>query len=180
MTNFMLQSTSPQATTYRITRRSSWTATAAGPKRGASRARRGTAQGPSPYDARSRRRATIGLRLLTLYAFSSDNWQPTAARGERAVRLAVVLPEGRSGKLRERGIRPHGHRAQGPAARRAGRRDRSGGTRDGRPAATCTFASRSITRPARRSRARRGGCRRGPRPRATTSAGFWKRPTSIC
>ena len=59
----------------RVTSRSSWTATAAGRRSTACRASRATARARKAVREVVRAAREIGLRALTLYAFSAQNWQ---------------------------------------------------------------------------------------------------------
>ena len=54
---------------------SSWTATAAGPKRAGCRGSRATAEASKAFAPSSRSCARFGLDQLTLYCFSSENWK---------------------------------------------------------------------------------------------------------
>ena len=87
------------------TSRSSWTATAAGPTRTTSRGTPGTRRAsgqPAPW---SKACVEAEVQVLTLFAFSSENWQRPAERGERP--HAAYLSRCCSGKwmtLHENGI----------------------------------------------------------------------------
>ena len=58
--------------------RSSWTATAAGPRRGTCRRSPAIARARGRCGAPSRRRSASGVAWLTIYAFSSENWRRPA------------------------------------------------------------------------------------------------------
>ena len=56
-------------------RESSWTATAGGPRSGTCRASRAIARASTRCATPSKRSARLGIGVLTLYAFSVENWK---------------------------------------------------------------------------------------------------------
>ncbi len=114
---------------------SSWTATAAGPRRGESRAREGHLEGVKAAKRVVAAAAEAGLSYLSLYTFSTENWiarrgggllphVPRALLSEEGVRL---LPQERHP---DRAQRRHGAAAARTSPRRS---KRSPGTRRGSP-----------------------------------------------
>ena len=132
-------------TTCRGTSRSSWTATGAGPApRGLSELE-GHAAGVEAIRELLRHAVRRGVPVLTLYAFSRENWARTDDEVDRAVRAA------RGGDPERDRRAPRAGRPGPPArpARRAARRDagvdRRGARRDGRRRRGCCSTSRSTT-----------------------------------
>ena len=141
---------------------SSWTATAAGRRRAACRAR-----GPSPRrrgGARAVRAASeIGVSVSDALQLLDRELEPPGRRGLAADGPAQALhPQRSGGAARQRRARAGDRRPRGPCRRhrRAARRGRGADPRQSRPDAG---RSRSITAAGRRSSRPRAGWRRGRR-----------------
>ena len=76
-----------RARSFPATSASSWTATAAGRRRGASRAREGHLEGVKAAKRVVAAAAEAGLAFLSLYTFSTENW----ARAEEEVSYLMFL-----------------------------------------------------------------------------------------
>ena len=157
---------------------SSWTATAAGPRRAACRVALGHKAGAEAARRTIEAAAEQGVGWLTLFAFSSENWLRPAEEVRGADRPAAPLPplRGRDAwrkegvRLRVIGdrapLRRRDHRARSSAAEAA----TAGGTRLNLTVAL-SYGGRAEIVAAARAIAR-GGARRHARP-----ARRWTRPT---
>ncbi len=152
---------------------SSWTATGAGPRRRGSSETPDTARASRPSATVLRAANDLGVRYLTLYAFSQRELGPPAGRGARADAPARALPRGRDRRGDgERHPRAGDGPPRAPAARDPTRRSRapSRAARNNE-AMTLVFALSYGGRDGDRRRGaqdragRRGGRARSPRHR---------------
>ena len=156
---------------------SSWTATAAGPRRATCRRSPAIARAPARSAAPSRRRSRSGVAWLTIYAFSSENWRRPAGevldltgllRHYLRSEIAELKRERRAAALHRR---PRPVRSRHPAAIwRAAERDTAANTRLNLTVALSYGARAEIVAAARAAgrggagrHARPGADRRGPR-----------------
>ena len=149
----------------RATSRSSWTATAAGPRQRDLPELDGHAAGVEAIRALLRHAVRRGVPVLTLYAFSRENW----ARSDEEVDRPVRSPRGGHPRAR-----PRNSQAQGVRVRLLGRLDelpdatraldRRGARRDRRRRAAAPQHRVQLRRPDR-DRRRRPPARRERHPR---------------
>ena len=98
---------------------SSWTATAAG-RRGADCRVAGHRAGLAAARRIVEYAPDAGIRCLTLYAFSSDNWRRPAAEVQKIFWLLRAFLRMETERMRERGARAGaGSRAIAPSRRRS-------------------------------------------------------------
>ena len=96
----------PETRDTRSTSPSSWTATAGG-RRGVCCPHGGTRQGVQAVRRVVEACGRAGVRYLTLFAFSSENWRRPAEEVSLLMRLFVQALEREVGKLEEQGVRLH-------------------------------------------------------------------------
>ena len=96
----------PETRDTRSTSPSSWTATAGG-RRGVCCPTAGHAKGVQAVRRVVEACGRAGVRYLTLFAFSSENWRRPAEEVSLLMRLFVQALEREVGKLEEQGVRLH-------------------------------------------------------------------------
>ena len=146
---------------------SSWTATAAGPRSATCRASRATRPASRPCATRSRRRARLGIQVLTLYAFSVENWKRPQLEVTTLMALLEALPEARARDAASRTTSGSGSSAGWRASRADVQQELAArARRHGVVHRACCSTSRSTTAAAPRSSTRRAA----PSSRASTPA----------